>query len=127
MYRYNIILANSDQNEEKELTLLNTMLGKQVDGIVMMSEEVTENIQRAVEACSVPIVLAGSISSTEKVASVNIDYYNAALEAVQLFIQNGHKRIAFVSGPLQYTVNGQYKLKAIRTLLNLQGLNSMKR
>lgn len=42
MYRYNIILANSHQNEDKELQLLDTMLGKQVDGIVMMSDEVTE-------------------------------------------------------------------------------------
>ncbi|MBD8037531.1 catabolite control protein A [Solibacillus sp. A46] len=117
MYRYNIILANSDQNEEKELTLLDTMLGKQVDGIVMMSEEVTETLQRAVEACPVPIVLAGSISSTEKVASVNIDYYKAALEAVQLLIDNGHTRIAFVSGPLQYTVNGERKLAAYKDAL----------
>ncbi|MEK3766787.1 catabolite control protein A [Solibacillus sp. FSL K6-4121] len=117
MYRYNIILANSDQNEEKELTLLDTMLGKQVDGIVMMSEEVTETLQRAVEACPVPIVLAGSISSTEKVASVNIDYYKAALEAVQMLIDNGHTRIAFVSGPLQYTVNGERKLAAYKDAL----------
>ncbi len=117
MYRYNIILANSDQNEEKELTLLDTMLGKQVDGIVMMSEEVTENIQRMVEACPVPIVLAGSVSATKKVASVNIDYYTATLEAIQQFIVNGHKRIAFVSGPLQYTVNGQHKLSAYKDAL----------
>lgn len=117
MYRYNIILANSDQNEEKELSLLDTMLGKQVDGIVMMSEEVTESIQRTVENCPVPIVLAGSICSTENIASVNIDYYNAAFEAVQKFIQNGHTRIAFVSGPLQYTVNGQHKLSAYKDAL----------
>ncbi|MGN7478039.1 catabolite control protein A [Solibacillus silvestris] len=117
MYRYNIILANSDQNEDKELSLLDTMLGKQVDGIVMMSEEVTENIQRAIEGCPVPIVLAGSICSTEKIASVNIDYYNAALEAVRSLIGNGHTRIAFVSGPLQYTVNGQYKLAAYKDAL----------
>lgn len=122
MYRYNIILANSDQNEEKELTLLDTMLGKQVDGIVMMSDEVTETIQRAVETCPVPIVLAGSISSTEKVASVNIDYYSAALEAIQLFINNGHKRIAFVSGPMQYTVNSQHKLVAYKDSLQKAGI-----
>ena len=122
MYRYNIILANSDQNEEKELTLLDTMLGKQVDGIVMMSEEVTEDIQRAVESCPVPIVLAGSMSKTKKVASVNIDYYHAALEAVQKFINNGHKRIAFVSGPLQYTVNGQHKLTAYKNALQQAGI-----
>ena len=122
MYRYNIILANSDQNEEKELALLDTMLGKQVDGIVMMSEEVTENIQRAVESCPVPIVLAGSMCTTEKIASVNIDYYHASLEAVQKFIENGHKRIAFVSGPLQYTVNGQHKLTAYKGALQQAGI-----
>ena len=36
MYKYNIILSNSDQNLNKELHLINTMLGKQVDGIVFM-------------------------------------------------------------------------------------------
>lgn len=122
MYRYNIILANSDQNEEKELSLLDTMLGKQVDGIVMMSEEVTENIQRAVETCPVPIVLAGSICDVEKIASVNIDYYSAAKEAVELLINNGHQRIAFVSGPLQYTVNGKYKLAAYKDALQQAGI-----
>ena len=122
MYRYNIILANSDQNEEKELSLLDTMLGKQVDGIVMMSEEVTENIQRAVEACPVPIVLAGSMCDVAKIASVNIDYYTAAKEAVQTLINSGHKRIAFVSGPLQYTVNGQYKLAAYKDALQQAGI-----
>ena len=66
MYRYNIILANSDQNEEKELSLLDTMLGKQVDGIVMMSDEVTTNIQHALDTSPVPIVLAGSIDSSGK-------------------------------------------------------------
>lgn len=42
MYKYNIILSNSDQNLEKELHLLNTMLGKQVDGIVFMGGNITD-------------------------------------------------------------------------------------
>ena len=42
MYKYNIILSNSDQNKEKEFHLLNTMLGKQVDGIVFMGEDITD-------------------------------------------------------------------------------------
>jgi len=36
MYKYNILLSNSDQIKEKEFHLLNTMLAKQVDGIVFM-------------------------------------------------------------------------------------------
>lgn len=114
MYRYNIILANSDQNEEKELTLLDTMLGKQVDGIVMMSDAVTPKLHQSIEHSPVPIVLAGSVDESNQFASVNIDYFQASYEAVQLLIENGHKRIAFVSGPLQYTINSKFKLEAYK-------------
>ena len=41
MYRYNIILTNSDQQEDKEVQLLSTLLSKQVDGVVMMSDEIS--------------------------------------------------------------------------------------
>ena len=42
MYKYNIILSNSDQNTDKEFHLLNTMLGKQVDGLVFMGGNITD-------------------------------------------------------------------------------------
>ncbi len=121
MYRYNIILANSDQNEEKELTLLDTMLSKQVDGIVMMSDKVTEKIQESMNHSPVPIVLAGSVDELKEVPSVNIDYFEAAYEAVKVLIDNGHKRIAFVSGPMSYTIT-QHKLTAYKKALEDAGL-----
>lgn len=122
MYRYNIILSNSDQNEKKELELLNTMLGKQVDGIVMMSDKVTPTLSKAIKHSPVPVVLAGSIDKENSTASVNIDYFKAVYEAIQLFIQAGHKEIGFVSGPLDYTINGQYKLEAYKKALLDAGL-----
>ncbi|MCM3387439.1 catabolite control protein A [Ureibacillus chungkukjangi] len=117
MYRYNIILANSDQNEDKELNLLDTMLGKQVDGIVMMSDAVTPKLHQSMEHSPVPIVLAGSVDETNQFPSVNIDYFQASYEAVQMLIGNGHKRIAFVSGPLAYTINSKFKLEAYKKAL----------
>ncbi|MFP3919680.1 catabolite control protein A [Lysinibacillus telephonicus] len=117
MYRYNIILANSDQNEEKELSLLDTMLGKQVDGIVMMSDAVTPKLRQSMEHSPVPIVLAGSVDELDQFASVNIDYFQASYEAVQMLITNGHKRIAFVSGPLQNTINSKFKLEGYKKAL----------
>ena len=121
MYRYNIILANSDQNEGKELTLLDTMLSKQVDGIVMMSDKVTEKIQDSMDHSPVPIVLAGSVDELKEVPSVNINYFEAAYEAVKVLIDNGHKRIAFISGPTSYTIT-QYKLAAYKKALEDAGL-----
>lgn len=121
MYKYNIILANSDQNEEKELTLFDAMLAKQVDGIVMMSDRVTENIQKAIDASPVPVVLAGSVDEIKEMPSVNIDYAQAAYEAVKLLIANGHSKVAFVSGPHSFTVT-KHKLDAYKKVLVDSGI-----
>ncbi|MBT2569028.1 catabolite control protein A [Planococcus sp. ISL-110] len=123
MYRYNIILSNSDQNQNKELQLLETMLGKQVDGIVFMSDVISTELLYEMERSSTPIVLAGSIDESAAIASVNIDYYGAAYEAVKKFIDNGHKKIAFVSGPLTSMINKEYKLKAYKEALADAGID----
>lgn len=122
MYRYNIILSNSDQNPNKELQLLETMLGKQVDGIVFMSDVISDELRKEMERSPTPIVLAGSLDDTASIATVNIDYYAAAYEAVQKFIDSGHKKIAYISGPLSSEINREHKLKAYQDALKEAGL-----
>ena len=117
MYKYNIILSNSDQNKEKELHLLNTMLGKQVDGIVFMGGNITDEHVAEFEKSPVPIVLAGSIEESKKIPSVNIDYEQAVFDSVSEFIQKGHKNIAFVVGPLHEPKNAAKKLKGYQRAL----------
>lgn len=117
MYRYNIILSNSDQNENKELQLLETMLGKQVDGIVFMSDMLSDELLTEMKRSRTPIVLAGSLEESGELASVNIDYYGAAYEAVKKLTANGHKKIAYFSGPLKSKVNKTHKLKAYQQAL----------
>ncbi|AYC29871.1 catabolite control protein A [Paenisporosarcina cavernae] len=117
MYRYHIILSNSDQRPEKELQLIETMYGKQVDGIIFMSEHLTENVLTQMEKSPVPIVLAGTVDETNKLPSVNIDYYAAAYEAVNRLIQNGHTNIAFVGGSLSSTIIRGYLLAAYKKAL----------
>lgn len=46
MYHYNIILCNADKRKEKEIRVINTLLEKQVDGLLFMGGTVTdEHIQ----------------------------------------------------------------------------------
>ncbi|KIL48328.1 catabolite control protein A [Jeotgalibacillus alimentarius] len=122
MYKYNIILSNSDQNEEKELHLLNTMLGKQVDGIVFMGGRITEEHVAEFQRSPVPIVIAGSVEETNQTPSVNIDYYQASIDAVTSLIEKGHKDIGFVSGPFHDTINRSMKLEGYKAALENKGL-----
>ncbi|WP_318507976.1 catabolite control protein A [Bacillus sp. T3] len=122
MYKYNIILSNSDQNIDKELHLINTMLGKQVDGIVFMSGNVTNQHVEEFEKSPVPIVLAGSIEETGKLPSVNIDYEQAAYDVTKSFIDKGHTHIAFVIGPLHEPINSVKKLAGYKRALAEAGI-----
>lgn len=117
MYKYNIILSNSDQNLEKELHLLNTMLGKQVDGIVFMGGNITDEHVEEFKRSPVPIVLAASVEEQGDTPSVAIDYEQAIYDAVKLFIDKGHRDIAFVSGPMQEPINRSKKLQGYKRAL----------
>ena len=122
MYNYNIILSNSDQNVDKELRLLNTMLGKQVDGLVFMSGNITEEHIAEFEKSPVPIVLAGAMEESGKIPSVNIDHEQAVYDAISTFIESGHKRIAMVIGPLHEPVNAEKKLIGYKRALGDAGI-----
>ncbi|QTN00103.1 catabolite control protein A [Sediminibacillus dalangtanensis] len=107
MYNYNIILSNSDQNKDKELHLINTMLEKQVDGIVFMGGKITEEHVQQFKTSPVPVALAATIDETGSTPSVNIDYEQAAYEAASLLLDHGNELPAFVSAQEETEINNQ--------------------
>ncbi|MCJ0570869.1 catabolite control protein A [Enterococcus cecorum] len=122
MYKYNIILANSDGDSLKEVHVLNNLLAKQVDGIIFMGHHITDEIRGEFSRSKTPVVLAGSIDPDNQVGSVNIDYQAATKEAVQILVKNGHKDIAFVSGALIDPINGHARLGGYKQALEEAGI-----
>ena len=122
MYKYNIILANSDGNDQKEVNVLNNLLAKQVDGVIFMGHHITDEIRGEFSRSKTPVVLAGSIDPDEQVGSVNIDYTSATKDAVNKLAKNGNKKIAFVSGALIDPINGQNRLKGYKEALKENNL-----
>ncbi|HLR69090.1 catabolite control protein A [Virgibacillus alimentarius] len=98
MYKYNMILSNSDQNKDKELQLINTMLEKQVDGILFMGGNITQEHVEQFSSSPVPVVLAATYDETNSIPSVNIDYDVAAYEATKFLIGEHHTHPAYISG-----------------------------
>lgn len=122
MYKYNIILANSDGDAVKEVNVLNNLLAKQVDGVIFMGHHITDEIRGEFSRSKTPVVLAGSIDPDDQVGSVNIDYQEATKEAVDLLAKNGKEKIAFVSGALINPINGQNRLSGYKEALNENSL-----
>lgn len=106
MYHYNIIISNSDLQQEKELQLIETLLEKQVDGLLFLGGLVTEEHREIFQHANVPIVLAATRDEKRQMPCVMIDQKQAALEATSVLIQEGNERIGLISGPLTDTVKG---------------------
>ncbi|MCR6095493.1 catabolite control protein A [Salipaludibacillus agaradhaerens] len=123
MYKYNIILCNSDQNKEKEIHLINTLLEKQVDGIVFMGGEITTEHEETFKKSPVPIVLSATIDDKKEFPSVNIDYKQAAYDAVKSLTDEGHTKVAMLSGTLEDPVNGYLKFSGYKSAIQDAGLH----
>ena len=113
MYKYNIVLANSDEDDDKEVSVVNTLFSKQVDGIIFMGYHLTEKIRSEFSRSRTPVVLAGTVDVEHQLPSVNIDYKQATVDAVELLAKR-NKKIAFVSGPLVDDINGKTRLSGYK-------------
>lgn len=91
MYKYNIVLANSDEDDDKEVSVVNTLFSKQVDGIIFMGYHLTEKIRSEFSRSRTPVVLAGTVDVEHQLPSVNIDYKQATMDAVERLTKNNKK------------------------------------
>ena len=118
MYHYNIILCNADKKKEKEIRVINTLLEKQVDGLLFMGGVVTEEHTQAFRTSSVPVVLCGTKDENQAMASVDIDHEKAAFDAVNVLIEAGHRDIAMISGTLHDPANGFARYQGYKKALD---------
>lgn len=121
MYKYNIILANSDENGNKELQVVNTLLAKQVDGLIFMGNQMGEDLKHEFERAAMPVVIAGSVDVKQDLPSVSIDYIAATKEAVANLLKRGSSKVALVTGPMTQSINSDYRLKGYRQAIEEAG------
>ncbi|HCG74553.1 MULTISPECIES: catabolite control protein A [Staphylococcus] len=98
MYKYHSIISNSDNDPEKEKEIFNNLLSKQVDGIIFLGGTISEEIKELINQSSVPVVVSGTNGKDDHIASVNIDFKQAAEEAAQHMFEQGAKKFALVGG-----------------------------
>ena len=121
MYNYDTILSNSDQNVDKEMKLINSMLEKQVDGILFMGGKITQEHIDQFKTSSVPVVLAATYDPTNTLPSVNIDYEVAAYEATMKLIGTEKVQPAFITGG-EYVQSNYLKRAGYERALSESGI-----
>jgi LacI family transcriptional regulator len=103
MYNYSIILETDDPTSQVDFW--ESFMKKKVDGVLIMSDEITEEEIKSFEKdMDIPIVLV-STHTEQEFASVSIDYEKATYEVTQMLVENGRKKVALVGSSIYQSIN----------------------
>lgn len=118
---YSVMVATSNYSPRDELSGLKALIDHQVDGLILtLGAAITGTLQRLLQDSGVPYILA--YSAIEGVPSVGIDDHRAGQDLVDLLADMGHRRIAFVSGPLRSSDRAVRRLMGARRAAQRHGL-----
>ncbi|CAN7376001.1 LacI family transcriptional regulator [Bosea sp. LjRoot90] len=95
---FDVILANSGEDVERERDAIRMLLGKRVDGLIVTPASVHDTGHlRAVEASGRPIVLLDRYIPSMSVDTVVADDRAAGAAVARRLTEAGHRRIGYVS------------------------------
>ncbi|WP_100065176.1 LacI family DNA-binding transcriptional regulator [Miniphocaeibacter massiliensis] len=117
MYNYDILLSSSYGDIEQEKKIINFMFTKQVEGIVLISEDAKPEVVYMLKNQTIPFIQLDKFYNYNETYSVTVDYKKASKEMTEFLIEKGHSRILFVK-EYQNAKIGQEKLKGYKEAMN---------
>lgn len=124
MYNYDILLSSSYGDIELEKKIINFMFTKQVEGIVLISEDAKPEVVYMLKNQTTPYIQLDKFYDHNETFSVTIDYKEASKKMTEFLIGEGHENILFVK-EYQNAKIGQEKLKGYKEAMNDHNLFSM--
>lgn len=96
---YTVLIANTDNDEEKERSILGVMAGRRVDGLLIATARREYPLLNEVLRSDYPVVLLNRTADQPPLPSVAGDDHAGIGLAVRHLVELGHRRIAHLAGP----------------------------
>ena len=96
---YTMVLANTDEDAEREELVLQTMAAERAAGVVVASTGLHSKGVKRLISTGIPVVALDRRIAGAHVDTVVVDNETAAYEAVRHLASLGHRRVAMVGGP----------------------------
>jgi DNA-binding LacI/PurR family transcriptional regulator len=102
-YGYSVILTNSDGNPDYELAAIQTLRERRVDGLILVAACASKKIKPRLLASpetETPLVIINNVHQEHIGYSVETDNFGGGQAATQHLLDLGHRRIAYLAGPV---------------------------
>ena len=120
---YNVILCNSENNREREITYLSLMREKQVDGLIITTAgDLVDAVKEFYEDSRTPVVFVDREVKGLEADIVVSDGRGGAMQAVGYLIAQGHSRIGCLRGPADLPTS-KHRVAGFTAAMNEEGLD----
>ena len=118
---YTPLIANTDNDPERERQDFEALRARQVDGFITATARLDHELLDAVVAFGAPLVLVNRRLEDGGLPSVTADDREGARQAVAHLVELGHRRIAHLAGPQEIST-GHAALKGFEAAMAHAGL-----
>jgi DNA-binding LacI/PurR family transcriptional regulator len=102
---YCILLSTGDNEKDQLSSIESIVMGGRVDGVIIMYSSVDNEVLDALKRMRLPAIVIGKPLKPKDVLYVDNDNVKASFEVTEKLIENGHKKIAFISGAFKFVVS----------------------
>lgn len=122
---YVAMVANGGADEERQRLVVERLLARQVDGLILATASLRDTIVELCLAAQAPIVLVNRSEpdADHRVSSVVSDDMRGMKLAVDHLVSLGHRRIGHIAGP-QNLSTGKGRLDGFTTAMKAHGLSA---
>ena len=98
---YALLIMSGHWHADEEAERVELLSGRRVDGVAILTGNLSD-AQILEFSRRVPIVAFGRQLAGERMQGFCLDNYAGACEAMDYLVQQGHRRIAFITGPAEH-------------------------
>ena len=118
-----VIIANTDYKPKRMAECVRRMLERKVDGAAIMTSEADPSLLTELSRRDIPMVFMDTGTNSARTANIQIDYAQGIQEALQHLFSLNHRRIAFISGPLNLK-SAKRRYDAFVSGMDARGINA---
>ncbi|KXZ39715.1 transcriptional regulator, LacI family [Alkalithermobacter thermoalcaliphilus JW-YL-7 = DSM 7308] len=99
---YNLIICNTDEDIQKEDRYVAMLVEKMVDGIIFTASSQRVDDFKLLKNANIPIVLVDrDVKGSHISSKITVDNFMGAYEGTKHLIEQGYKKIIFITGSLK--------------------------
>lgn len=117
---YSPLFVSGHWNAVEEARCIDVLRSRRVDGIIVLTGRLSDESLTSL-AKALPVVVTGRSLSAPGLFSLDFDNFEGARLATAHLIEQGHREIAFIAGPVIHP-DAQERLRGYRAALQAAGL-----